>query len=307
MIFTTSYVGPDMDGTSCAIAYAEYLNKTSIDAEAILMGEPTVESLFVLKEFGVNRPRGLDQFEQNEKVILLDASEARFFIGRLAPEQIIEVIDHRKVNEAEKFTNAKIQIEMVGAAATLVAERFRDANVVPSETSARLLQAAIVSNTQNFQSKTTTERDHIAMKWLGDIAPLPEEFIHRMFEAKSDFSGDKLANAIDAEAGCNEFGGKKISCVQLEMVGSESLVNERLGEIGDILSRVKSDNGYDYVYLSLLDIEQKINRFICFDPKLHNLLSEALGVLWSGDIAIRNGIIMRKEIAPLMKVVMEAS
>ena len=53
-------------------------------------------------------------FEPTERVVILDASEPVHLEGRLVSEQVIEVIDHRKVNEAYRFTNAKIQIELVG-------------------------------------------------------------------------------------------------------------------------------------------------------------------------------------------------
>ncbi|MEK7094586.1 MAG: DHH family phosphoesterase [Patescibacteria group bacterium] len=305
MIFVTSYIGPDMDGTACAIAYAELMNRLGVEAEAAIMGEPTVEAVFVLNILSVSSFLKREKFKVTDKIVLLDASEARFFVGRLAPEQVIEVIDHRMVNEAEKFVNAKIQIEMVGAAATLVAERFREANIMPSETSARLLQAAIISNTQNFQSKTTTEQDHNMMKWLDELAPLPDGFVHKMFEAKSDFVGDKLAIAMDAEAGSNVMNGKTVSCVQLEMIGSAVLVRDRKNEIIEILSRMKTENGYDYIYASFLDIEEKVNRILCDDMSFQSFLSKALDINFENGLALRNEIIMRKEITPLLKIVLE--
>lgn len=305
MLFATSYVGPDMDGTACALAYAELMNQSGVKAEAAIMGEPTVEAMFVLDELGVSQFLRREKFLTDEKIVLLDASEARFFVGRLVPEQVIEVIDHRKVNEAEKFVNAKIQIEMVGAAATLVAERFREANVVPSETAAFLLQAAIVSNTQNFQSKTTTERDHSAIKWLSDVASLPAGFIHRMFEAKSDFAGEKLAQAMDAECGSAELGGKRIGCVQMEIIGSENLVQNRKEEMLKIMSQLKETDRFDYIFATILDIEEKVNRFLCDDVSFQPFLSNALDINFEDSLALRAGIIMRKEITPKLKAVME--
>ena len=75
----------------------------------------------------------------------------------------IEVVDHRAVNEADKFQNAKIQIEMVGSAATLIAEKFLHATTSTSPESAALLYSAIISNTINFQANVTTDRDIITI------------------------------------------------------------------------------------------------------------------------------------------------
>jgi manganese-dependent inorganic pyrophosphatase len=219
-IFTTSYVDPDLDGVACTIAYAEFLNATGKTADACLMGKPTVEAKFVLTKLTIPHPIIRTNFEPDESLILLDASEPIHFENHLTLEQVIEVIDHRKVNEAAKFTNAKIQIEMVGAAATLVAEKFLQQSITPSTKSAQILQAAIISNTQNFQATTTTDRDNTIVKWLANIAPLPADFTHEMFAAKSDFSANKLQTTMDTETGIFEIAGQRLGLVQLEMVGS---------------------------------------------------------------------------------------
>jgi manganese-dependent inorganic pyrophosphatase len=302
---TTSYVDPDLDGVACAIAYAEFLNTVGKPAAACIMGHPTAEAEFALDKLNVYRPTNCTAFEPHEIVVILDASEPVHFEGRLLPEQVIEVIDHRKMNEAEKFTNAKVQIELVGAAATLVAEKFRNQNVQPSTESAQILQAAIISNTQNFQAKTTTDRDFVIMKWLSEIATLPDNFTHDMFAAKSNFTGEKLERAMDIETATFEIAGKRLGVVQLEMVGSETLIHDRQEEILQILDRLKTRNNLDHIFLSMLDIDAKLNRFVTSDALMHRILAEALNVSFSGKVAVRDGIIMRKEIMPLIKPAME--
>jgi len=304
-IITTSYVNPDLDGVACAIAYAELLNATGQTATACLMGQPTVEAEFALTKLDLPHPLKRTNFETHEALVLLDASEPIHFEHRLSLEQVIEVIDHRKVNEAFKFTNAKIQIELVGAAATLVAEKFFEQAITPSVKSAQILQAAIISNTQNFQAKTTTDRDHTIVKRLANIAPLPNNFTHDMFAAKSDFTGEKLATAMDIETGIFEIAGQRLGVVQLEMVGSEALVRDRQNEILATLSQLQTQNNLNLIFVSILDIEAKLNHFITADPQLQAILSSALNVSFENNHALRQSIIMRKEIVPLVKAVME--
>ena len=304
-IIITSYVDPDLDGVACVIAYAEFLNDLGRPAIACFMGNPTAEAEFAVAKLHVPRPVSRVSFEPTERVVILDASEPVHFEGRLVSEQVIEVIDHRKVNEAYKFTNAKIQIELVGAAATLVAEKFRDGVIKPSAESAQILQAAIISNTQNFQAKTTTDRDHEIMKWLGDIASLPDHFTHDMFAVKSDFTGEKLERSMDIETATFEIAGKRLGVVQLEMVGSEALVRDRQEEILIILDRLKTQYNLDHIFLTTLDIEAKLNRFVTADPFMQSILAEALGITFFDKLAVRDDIIMRKEIVPLIKAVMD--
>ncbi len=304
-VFTTSYVDPDLDGVACAIAYAEFMHATGRSATACLLGHPTVEAEFALRTLEVPRPLERGPFTAEEKVILLDASEPLHFQGQLDVAQVVEVIDHRQVHEAQVFVNAKIQIELVGAAATLVAEKFFEQNVTPSREAALILQAAVISNTQNFQASTTTDRDHAMMAALGAVAALPSGFTHDMFAAKSDFTGPKLAQAMDTETGVFEISGKRIGIVQLELVGSDVLVENRHLEILAILEHLCEQNKLDFIFLTMLDIEEKLNRFICADPFMQTSLSSALNVTFTDNLAIRQGIIMRKQITPLLKSYLE--
>jgi nanoRNase/pAp phosphatase (c-di-AMP/oligoRNAs hydrolase) len=57
------------------------------------------------------------------------------------------VIDHRKFHHADEFINAKQNIELVGSASTLIAEKFSQNSITPSREVAVCLYAAIVSNT----------------------------------------------------------------------------------------------------------------------------------------------------------------
>ena len=100
------------------------------------IGLPQREALFALKK--VNAKFEEIKLSAQDQIILVDASEVKA-IPAVPPSQVIEIIDHRKIHEADKFSNAKVQIELVGAAATLVAERFYKEKVELSKESASLL------------------------------------------------------------------------------------------------------------------------------------------------------------------------
>jgi manganese-dependent inorganic pyrophosphatase len=173
----TCYVDPDLDGTAGAIAYAEFLQKNNVEAVAGVVGEPHEEAKYILDRFGFNYPLSVENSKNYEEVVLVDASDVVGLNGKIEPEKVIEIIDHRKINQKEKFTNAKkVQIEFVGAAATLVAEKFMSSNTEISKSSAILLCGAIISNTLNFKATVTTNRDREAFKWLNNFAQLPEKF-----------------------------------------------------------------------------------------------------------------------------------
>lgn len=303
MLLLTSYLDPDLDGTACAIAYAELLNAQNQQATAVLFGTPSKEARWVAQELHLTLPGPIPL--QNAKVILVDASDRNSLeIQGLDPSQITEIIDHRQTHETEIFGNAKIQIELVGSCATLIAEKFATAKIEPTPISAALLSLAIASNTLNFLSRNTTIRDRAAFSWLSRVASLPQDFVRNMFRAKSDLSGDKLRERLENEYARVEYNGKKILFAQLELINIGELSRTRSEEILSELKHMAGQFGSDYYLCSLveLDPDYSSNIFITDQPASQKILSQALGVEFGTDhTALRTGLMMRKEILPLLK------
>jgi len=301
----TCYVNPDLDGYAGIVAYTELLKKTGKNVVAGIIGEPHDEVKYVLDRFNLERVEVIPDDELFDEVILIDASEINGLKGRVTPGKVVEIIDHRKINEADKFVNAKVQIELVGAAATLVAEKFKQNNISISKESAILLYSAIISNTLNFKGGVTTTRDKELFEWLRQFIEVPDDYWKELFTAKSDLSGDLLSSRMEGDIAGFIFNGIKISIAQLEIIGSEQLVEERKEEMVDILHTIEKDLNLDLIFLNIIDLELAKNYFITDNDKTKILLKEAIGVEFGGVVAEREQLIMRKQIVPLIKKVLE--
>ncbi|MDD5050624.1 MAG: DHH family phosphoesterase [Candidatus Pacebacteria bacterium] len=304
-ILVTSYVNPDLDGLSCLFAYTEFLKSQGKNVIAGIIGIPHEEARYVLERFEISSPKAFKNAKKFDEIILLDASVANNLEDTIRPEQVIEIIDHRQVHEAGKFPNAKAQIELVGAAATLVAEKFMKENIVPSKESTLLLSSAIISNTFNFKAGVTTDRDREAAKWLHKIAKLPEGFWKELFMAKSDMTGTKLWEKIEGDFSWNLLGGKKVGTAQIEMIGAKALIHERLSEILDYLHRLKKELVLDFIFLNAVDLEVGEVFLITDEQDTRDLLEKILGIHFVGNIARKGEFIMRKQIKPLIKQALE--
>jgi inorganic pyrophosphatase/exopolyphosphatase len=304
-ILVTSYVNPDLDGVSGAIAYAEFFQKTGTPAVAAVIGELHEEAAYLFNRFSFERPQRVANSHDVDRVVLVDTSDLKNLEGTIEPEKVIEIIDHRAVHEAGSFPNAKVQIELVGAAATLVTERFMQGHVDISPSSAILLCGGIISNTLNFRATMTTDRDHRAYAWLNNIANLPNDFWRELFMAKSDLSGEKLAERIKGDFSQFVFGGKKLGIAQIEMIGAESLIHERGQEIAVILKSIKEQLRLDLIFLNTIELEACKNVFIATDPDMQQLLEQVLKVSFKGGVAQRPTFLMRKQIAPLLREALE--
>jgi len=304
-ILVTCYVNPDLDGVAGAIAYGEFLQKTGKNVVVGIVGELHDEAKYILNRFGFEYPQKIENANDFDEVILVDASDLNGLEGKIAPDKVIEIIDHRKIHEADKFPKAKAEIELVGAAATLVGEKFMQNKVAISKESATLVYSAIISNTLNFKGSVTTDRDKQVAAWLNEIAKLPDDFWKDVFMAKSDLSGNKLADRIEGDFAWFVMGDKKVGIAQIEMIGVKKLLGERSNEIIKTLAKIKNDMGLDYVFQNTIELEGVKNFFVAQDLDTQKLLEKVLDVQFAGVVAERPNLIMRKQIVPLLKSELE--
>lgn len=299
-ILITSYENPDLDGLSSALAYAELLDAQGRRAEAVISGSPHPEFQFLAEKYQIPTPRQLKDSDLDHQFILVDNSIIHNNDARLKPEFFIEVIDHRSDNEGHLFPNAEIQIEAVGACATLIAEKFQEADLLPSRNSALLLYGGILSNTLNFQSKTTTVRDRQMADWLKSAYHFRSDFSRLLFTAKSDLSGAKLRQTIYNDLTIREFHGKKVAFSQLEILNSDKLVKERRAEIYEILNEIAKTNSPDFCFLNIVDLGTGHTYFLTHNQEATDLLSDSVHLAFIDRLSKAHRPILRKEVLPLI-------
>ncbi|HPS21285.1 MAG TPA: DHH family phosphoesterase [Candidatus Paceibacterota bacterium] len=304
-ILITGYVNPDLDAVAGTTAYSEFLNKRGKNSVVGLIGEPHDEAKYILDNYNISYPKIISNADDFDEVVLVDASDLIGIEGKIAPEKVIEIIDHRKVHEADKFPNAKVQIELVGSASTLVAEKFIQNNIEISKESAILLCGAIISNTLNFKGGVTTDRDRLAFEYLNKIAQLSPDFAKELFKSKSDLSGDKMKERILGDLAWFNMNNKKVGIAQIEIVGVRKLIENRLDEIVDILDKLKREFDFDILFQNSIELEEGMNFFIAKDTETQKILEKILGIKFNGFVAERNNLIMRKQIVPLLKEELE--
>ena len=299
-ILVTGYHNIDLDGAACAYAYTELLNQLGSPAVFGISGSLEVEPSYVFKKLNLKALNADKILCPKTKIIICDASESRWLSKNINPLQVIEVIDHRTINEVEVFKNAKVQIAEVGACATLIAERFEQEKVTPSRESATALFLAIVSNTINFMSSLTTKRDINEAIFLKELYCIPDTFIHEMFVYKSTIK-NSVIKVLEEDLNHYTFNGMKICVLQLEIVDASNFISRNITAISDALINFKNLYKYDCILLSCIDIEKGGNTFIAVDSETKVLLKDILGLKFKLNISRRSGVIMRKQLLPKIK------
>lgn len=159
---------PDLDSYASSYAYGELLRAHGFDASSYALGEPNLETNFVLKELKMKPLPILSSLPESAKAILVDHSEPKQTLEGLSSDRIAQIIDHHKVS-FETRDALSVEIEPIGATATLIYKKFEASGLKPSRNSATLLLAAILSDTRILTSPTTTEVDRKACLELSSL------------------------------------------------------------------------------------------------------------------------------------------
>ena len=166
----------------------------------------------------------------------------------------------------------------------------------PSRGNALLLLGGIISNTQSFTHPQVSDRDRDMAAWLKEISQAPDDLAQRVFTAKSDLSGERLAQALDGDSKVLVIQGKRVATMQLEIYNPEHLIAERREEIESILSTFTQTEGADYGYLNMKNLEKGTSLILCGNKATRLLFASLSGVTWEGNLGYSTERTLRKQI-----------
>ena len=299
----TSYLDPDLDGIASMYAYAEYLNKIGEKASYAIFGEPKKEVQIVCNLFGITL--NLDKREK-EKVqyVIVDTNYYENLWQGIQKEAIVEIIDHHKATpDISHYCNAHIQIELIGAAATLIVEKYRNNQIPLSEESAILLYYGIISNTVNLKAQVTTKRDIEATKWLQDNYPkIDSSKILEIFRKKSCVENLEKEMEIGLMI---EIAGTGVMIGQLEVAEAKEVLQNYQKDIQEILANKKKEKNPEYLLLNCIDTYFGYTYLVAYDNHTQELLTKILPITFEGSIGKMDSIIMRKQLFPLLQDFLE--
>jgi inorganic pyrophosphatase len=206
------------------------------------------------------------------------------------------VIDHHPGHEAfwrEKL-GERAQIEVIGAACTLIYERWEKSGLLESMNplTARMLAAGILDNTLNFTAAITTERDHEAYRNLVRFAGLSEDFAGQYFpEVQEDIEAD-LENAVRNDMKLiTETDNLPKALGQIVVWDAEELLRKGKDRIALVMATLSDDWG-----VNIVDVSRGKTYFMAMNPKSQAKLARLFGAVFQDGISDPLNALLRKEI-----------
>ncbi|WII94959.1 manganese-dependent inorganic pyrophosphatase [Moraxella haemolytica] len=321
------HTSPDTDAFASAFALAYYLNAQHINATAYRLGQPNLETRFVLDYLFTNfqaemdglpnellpyldPSQPLDTLNKGDKIGLTDHNEQAQSIANLSDFDIRYVIDHHKLNLSTP-TPAEIHIRPVGCTCTILYEMFVMRGIDITPMLCMLMLSAIISDTLNLSSPTTTDDDRHALHHLMNIANLSikdkDDYAQKMFTAKSNLSWLSAHEILLMDYKEYDIGGQTWGIAGIETLDPKQIFH-RLNELSDSAKQLTKEKRLDYLMIAIVDIKNKISHLYAHDPVQNTIISQAFHTTPHDGLFTLTGIISRKkQLVPTLKHHLEKS
>lgn len=256
------------------------------------------------KYIGMVSQRNLLNVER-QKVILVDHNERGQAVDGIRSAEVIEVIDHHRIDSVETMNPIYFRNQPLGCTATIITMMYRENNIEIEPTIAGLLCSAIISDTLMFRSPTCTPIDESVAGELADIAGINiEEYASAMFNA-----GSRLGRRTPDEIfhiDCKQFKVEKLT-VSVSQVTSVS--RKELSKVKEkmipYMESLLPNSGSDMLYMMLTNIIDESTELLFVGTGTRSVVKSAFGQESDENSAVLPGVVSRKKqvLAPLMEAI----
>lgn len=294
---------PDTDAIVAAIAMSDWLNQQHIAATPYRLDELNHETQFLLDMAKVQVPSLLTELEVGREVALVDHNESQQSIVNLNTAVIKYVIDHHKLGDLRTTEPVYIRFEPVGSTCTILYGLFVKDNLAISSQIALLMAGAIISDTLNLTSPTTTLQDKQALPALLQIAGIRDgdDFAKQLFDAKSNISelSDEALVTMDYKQFC--FADKRWGIATIETVNPET-VFARIAGLQSAAELIRQRDQLDFFLVTIVDIQQQHSWALASQPAQDHIIAEAFAThLTDNKLDLGNRVSRKKQFVPILQ------
>jgi manganese-dependent inorganic pyrophosphatase len=287
------HMNPDTDSIVAAVAAADLYSKRGFPVTPAAQGEPTPETEFVLKKFGLVAPQVVKDVAGKE-LWLVDYSDLPQAPAGMDSATILGIVDHHKLGDVTTSAPLEAWIWPVGCTNTVLKSMYDFYGVEIPKNIAGAMLCAILSDTVIFKSPTCTEADKKAVDALAKIAGVADVKVlgMEMFKVKSAVEGASMKDLVFRDYKDFDMSGKRVGIGQLEVVDLSILANVKDGLYAEI-QKVKGE-GRHSVFLLLTDIMKEGSEMLIVsdDP---SVVEKAFGVKPDGKTVWLPGVMSRKK------------
>lgn len=234
---------------------------------------------------------------RKKQIVLVDHNEMSQSLENIHDADIVEIIDHHRIGDIETLNPINFRNQTLGSTSTIIAMIYKEKNIVPTRTMAALMCCAIISDTMNFNSPTTTDVDRQIGEELARTARLDLDDLSReMFEAVATLKGKTFSEILYNDFKEYNMDGHKVAIGQINIVDSLELEVLRR-EFESYMGKINSINNYDILLMVFTNVDGSGSYFVSLG-KLAWVVKEAFRQYYGDHDFVKSIISRKKQIVP---------
>ena len=264
-VLVFGHQNPDNDAIMSAVVLSQLLNQAEYQGNtytACCLGPLPAESAKLLEDAGVPAPTLIDAIEpaaegdEPQQVVLTDHNEPGQSVAGLENAVIAGVVDHHRFGDFTTAAPLHIVALPWGSSCSIVAKLFEVLGVEPTDTQAKLLLSAMMTDTLMLKSPTATAVDAAIAAKLGEqLGVDPVKFGMEVFLTRPSGSFT-AAEMVGNDIKMFEVAGKKLLIGQYETVDKSRALG-MIPEIREAMRAYQAEKGADGIVLCLTDIMEE--------------------------------------------------
>jgi len=253
---------------------------------------------------GMMSQRNLLNIER-QPVILVDHNEKGQAVDGIASADVIEVIDHHRIDSVETINPIYFRAQPLGCTATIITLMYREHGIPIEPTIAGLLCSAILSDTLMFRSPTCTPVDESVARELAGIAGIDvKEHAMAMFNAGSRL-GKKTPDEI-FHLDCKRFNAATGSIIVSQVTSvSDKELDKVKRRLLPYMEKQLPNSGVDMLFVMLTNIIDQSTELLFIGQNAKAVVQSAFQCEPDSDSVFLPGVVSRKKqvIAPLIAAI----
>ena len=264
-VLVFGHQNPDNDAIMSSVVLSQLLNQLEYQGNtytACCLGPLPAESAKLLEDAGVPQPTLIDAIEpaaegaDPQLVILCDHNEPGQSVAGLENATIFGVVDHHRFGDFTTAAPLHIVALPWGSSCSIVAKLFEVMGVEPTDTQAKLLLSAMMTDTLMLKSPTATAVDAAIAAKLGEQLDVdPVKFGMEVFLTRPSGSFT-AAEMVGNDIKMFEVAGTKLLIGQYETVDKSRALG-MIPEIREAMRAYQADKAADGIVLCITDIMEE--------------------------------------------------
>ena len=264
-VLVFGHQNPDNDAIMTTVVLSQLLNQLEYQGNtytACCLGPLPAESAKLLEDAGVPAPTLIDAIEpaaegaEPQLVILTDHNEPGQSVAGLENATVFGVVDHHRFGDFTTAAPLHIVALPWGSSCSIVAKLFEVMGVEPTDTQAKLLLSAMMTDTLMLKSPTATAVDAAIAAKLGEqLGVDPVKFGMEVFLTRpsGSFTAEQM---VGNDIKMFEVAGTKLLIGQYETVDKSRALG-MIPEIREAMRAYQAEKAADGIVLCITDIMEE--------------------------------------------------